>query len=194
MKFKFSDATSANPANRRADQGEAPDRQDPSARAHGARFAADSQRFATDSHAGTPMNKGDSRDSRDSHDSRHAHTENEQPTGRDLLALVEARIDPAGLNELRGQAGNDPDRLARLARLTLASPPAPTLEDVDELDRLIVRLVELERPWLEGFLPEIQEARRRMAPIHVAENLANFRRWVAEAEARTTPHHKHQQE
>ncbi len=62
---------------------------------------------------------------------------------------------------------------------------ACTPEDVAELDALIVRLAELEAPWLGGYLPVIQGARRRMAPIHVAEALSQFRQWVAEAEART---------
>lgn len=149
------------------------------------KFATDSQRFANDSHAETLYPCGDSRDSRDSHDSRRrAHTENEHESERSLLAATEARIGRAGLNELRTQARNDPERLAELARLILAAPPAPTAEDVAELARLIVRLCELEAPWLEGTLPAMQDARRRMAPVHVAENLASFRRWVAEAEAR----------
>lgn len=148
-------------------------------------FAEDSQRFANDSHAETRMNKGDSRDSQDSHDSRHARTKSEPLTVRGLLTAAEARIGPGGLNELRTQAAGDPERLAELCRLILAAPPSPTDEEIAELDRLIVRLCELEAPWLEGFLPEIQDARRRMAPAHVAENLANFRRWVAAAERRT---------
>ncbi|HQS99904.1 MAG: hypothetical protein B7Y26_03590 [Hydrogenophilales bacterium 16-64-46] len=189
MRFKFSSPAVANLANRRTNQDEAADRQDPSTRQHGSRFAQDSQRFARDSHAETLYPCGDSRDSRDSHDSRRAHTKIEQLTERELLSAAEARIGPGGLNELRTQAGKEPGRLAELARLIVATPPAPTAEDVAELDRLIVRLVELERPWLEGFLPTIQDARRRMAPIHVAENFANFRRWVAEAETRTTSTH-----
>jgi hypothetical protein len=132
------------------------------------------------------MDKGDSRDSQDSQGSQRANTKTDQRTLSELLALVESRIGPGVNDELRTQAGDDPDRLAELARLILASPPAPTAEDVAELDRLIVRLCDLEAPWLEGFLPEMQDARRRMAPVQVAENLANFRRWVAEAEARTT--------
>lgn len=148
-------------------------------------FAEDSQRFAKDSHAEILYPRGSSRDSQDSHDSRHARTKCEPITGSALLTAAEARIGPGGLKELRPQAGGDPKRLAELCRLILAAPPAPTAEDVAELDHLIVRLCELEAPWLEGFLPEIQDARRRMAPAHVAENLANFRRWVAEAEKRT---------
>ena len=50
-------------------------------------------------------------------------------------------------------------------------------------------VAELEAPWLGGYLPAIQDARRRMAPIHVAEALSQFRQWVAEAEARTTLNH-----
>lgn len=193
MRFKFTSPAVANPANRRTNQGEAADRQDPSTRPHGERLAQDSQRFAQDSHAENRMDKGDSRDSQDSQGSRRAHTKNEHERERDLLAAAESRIGPGGMDELRTQAGDDPDRLAELARLILASPPAPTAEDVAELDRLIVRLCELEKPWLEGFLPEMQDARRRMAPVHVAEALANFRRWVAEAETRngrTRPEHQ----
>lgn len=59
----------------------------------------------------------------------------------------------------------------------------PTLEEVEELDRLIVRLCDLV-PWLSGFLPEIQAARRRMAPSGVAQELVKFRRWVAASEQR----------
>jgi hypothetical protein len=188
VKFKFSSPPSANPANRRADQGESANGKGPPPHAHGDGFARDSQRFAKDSHAENRMDKGDSRDSQDSHDSRRAHTKNEQLTTRELLTAAESRIGPGGINELRTQAGNDPDRLAELARLVLAAPPAPTAEDVAELDRLIVRLCELEKPWLEGYLPTMQDARRRMAPVHVAENVANFRRWVAEAESRNGPH------
>lgn len=148
-------------------------------------FAEDSQRFAKGSHAEIVYPCGSSRDSQDSHDSRHARTKGKPITGRALLTAAEARIGPGGLNELRTQAGGDPERLAELCRLILAAPPAPTAEEIAELDHLIVRLCDLEAPWLEGFLPEIQDARRRMAPVHVAENLANFRRWVTEAERRT---------
>jgi hypothetical protein len=130
------------------------------------------------------MDKGDSRDSQDSHGSRRAHTKKQQMTERELLNAVEARIGSGGLDELRTQAGEEPGRLAELCRLILAAPPAPTAEDIAELDRLIVRLAELEAPWLAGYLPGMLEARRRMAPIHVAENLSHFRRWVAEAEDR----------
>lgn len=138
MKFAFDTADAANPANRRADQGDAPAPHDHAPHACRDRFADDSQRFAKDSHAENRMDKGDSRDSRDSH----------------------------------------------------SFPAAHTTEDVAELDRLIVRLAELEAPWLAGYLPGLLDARRRMAPIHVAENLANFRRWVAEAEVRTTSTHR----
>lgn len=130
MKFKFS----ANPANRRADQGEAADGQGRPPHPHGDGFAQDSQRFAQDSHAESLYPCGPSRDSQDSHDSRRAHT----------------------------------------------------AEHVAELDRLIVYLCQLEAPWLEGFLPAMQDARRHMAPIQVSESLASFQRWVAEAEARAT--------
>lgn len=63
------------------------------------------------------------------------------------------------------------------------APPSPTPEDVAELDALMVRLCELES-WLAGYLPEMQAARRSMAPVNVAESLACFRQYVREAEAR----------
>lgn len=182
MKFTFDTAGAENPANPRVNQGDKPTTHGSAPHTGCDRFANDSQRFAQDSHAENLMDKGDSRDSQHSQDSRRAHTKNEHE--RNLLEAAESRIGTGGMDELRTQAGNDPARLAELARLILASPPAPTAKDVAELDRLIVRLCDLEAPWLEGFLHEIQDARRRMAPVHVAENLANFRRWVSEAEAR----------
>lgn len=183
MKFAFDTGDAANPADHRADQGDAPVPHGHAPHARRDRFADDPQRFAKDSHAGNRMDKGDSRDSEDSHGSRRAHTKNDRLTIPELLRAVEARIGSGGLNELRSQAGGDPARLAELARLILAAPPAPTAEDIAELDRLIVRLAELE-PWLAGYLPGLLESRRRMAPIHVAENLFYFRQWVADAEAR----------
>lgn len=63
------------------------------------------------------------------------------------------------------------------------APPSPTPEEVAELDALMVRLCELE-PWLAGYLPEMQTARRSMAPVNVAESLACFRQYVREADAR----------
>jgi hypothetical protein len=101
----------------------------------------------------------------------------------ELLDAVAARVGPATVEELQTQAGTDAERLAQLCRLILAAPPSPTPEDVAELDALMVRLCELE-PWLAGYLPEMQAARRSMAPANVAESLARFRQWVREAEAR----------
>ncbi len=101
----------------------------------------------------------------------------------ELLDAVAARVGPATVEELQSQAGANPDRLAQLCRLILAAPPSPTPQDVAELDALMVRLCELE-PWLAGYLPEMQAARRSMAPANVAESLARFRQWVREAEAR----------
>ena len=63
------------------------------------------------------------------------------------------------------------------------APPSPTPEEVAELDALMVRLCELE-PWLAGYLPEMQTARRSMAPVNVAESLACFRHYVREEDAR----------
>lgn len=98
----------------------------------------------------------------------------------ELLDAVAARLGPAVLDELQTQAGTNP---AELCGLALAVPPSPTPEDAAELDALMVRLCELE-PWLAGYLPEMQTARRCMAPANVAESLGNFRQWVREAEAR----------
>jgi hypothetical protein len=101
----------------------------------------------------------------------------------DLLNAVAARLGRLASEDLQTQAGGNSERLADLCRLALAAPPSPTPEDVAELDALMVRLCELE-PWLAGYLPEMQAARRRMAPGTVAESLACFRRYVREAEAR----------
>jgi hypothetical protein len=101
----------------------------------------------------------------------------------ELLDAVAARVGPATVEELQTQAGTDAERLAQLCRLILAAPPSPTPEDVAELDALMVRLCELET-WLAGYLPEMQAARRSMAPANVAESLARFRQWVREAEVR----------
>jgi len=101
----------------------------------------------------------------------------------ELFEAVAARVGPATLAELKAHAGPDAERLAELCRLVLMAPPAFTLEDVAELDALMVRLCELE-PWLAGYLPEMQSARRSMAPANVAQSLTEFRQWVREAEAR----------
>ena len=101
----------------------------------------------------------------------------------ELLDAVAVRVDPGTAEELQTQAGENPERLAQLCRLVLAAPPSPTPEDVAELDALMVRLCELE-PWLSGYLPEMQAARRSMAPANVAESLARFREYVRDAEAR----------
>jgi hypothetical protein len=99
------------------------------------------------------------------------------------LDAVATRVGHATVEELQAQAGTDAERLAKLCRLILAAPPSPTPEDVAELDALMVRLCELE-PWLAGYLPEMQSARRSMAPANVAQSLACFRQYVREAEAR----------
>ena len=101
----------------------------------------------------------------------------------ELLNAVAARLGPAVLDDLQTQAGTNPERLAELCGLALAVPPSPTPEDAAELDALMVRLCELE-PWLTGYLSEMQSARRSMAPANVAGSLAEFRRFVREAEAR----------
>lgn len=100
-----------------------------------------------------------------------------------LLDAVAARLGPAVLDDLRTQAGTNPERLAELCRLALTAPLSPPPEDLVELDALMVRLCELE-PWLAGYLPEMQTARRCMAPANVAESLARFRQYVREAEAK----------
>ncbi len=67
-----------------------------------------------------------------------------------------------------------------------APPPSFKIEDVAELDCLIVRLCELE-PWLADAVPEMMEARRRMAPVNLAESLTLFRGYVRDAEAAQGP-------
>jgi len=101
----------------------------------------------------------------------------------DLLDAVAAILAPQEVEDLRRQSQSEPDMVAELCRLILTADPRPSPEEVSELDRLIVRLCELE-PWLAGYLPEIQEARRCMAPADVADNLARFRQWVREAECK----------
>ncbi len=92
MKFRFQPSPEfANPANLPASQGGMAGRKEVGARRHGPGFASDSQGFATDSHAGTRMDKGDSRDSRDSQGSRAAHTEK-----RYLSPALESRIRAMG--------------------------------------------------------------------------------------------------
>lgn len=101
----------------------------------------------------------------------------------DLLDAMAAVLDPAEVEELRGQARTEPDTVAEACRLILVAPPFPTAEDAAELDRLILRLCNLE-PWLAGYLPEMQAARLRMAPARYPAELSCFRRWVREAEAK----------
>jgi hypothetical protein len=79
----------------------------------------------------------------------------------DVLEAIAANLEPASPEE----------------------PPSPTHEEIAELDALMVYLCELE-PWLARYLPEMQAARRRMAPANLAESLACFRRYIREAEAR----------
>jgi hypothetical protein len=101
----------------------------------------------------------------------------------ELLNAVAARLGRLAAEDLQTQAGGNAERLAELCRLVLAAAPSPTPGDVAELDALMVELCELE-PWLAGYLPEMQAARRSMAPAAVAESLTAFRQYVREAEAR----------
>jgi hypothetical protein len=101
----------------------------------------------------------------------------------DLLNAMAAVLDPAEVDELRSMAAGNPEQAAEVCRLILAAPPFPTAEDAAELDRLILRLCDLE-PWLAGYLPEMQAARQAMAPARYALELARFRQWVREAEAK----------
>ncbi len=101
----------------------------------------------------------------------------------ELLDALAARLEPDELEELRALAINDPDQTAEACRLILAAPAFPTAEDAAELDRLILRLCELE-PHLSGYLPAMQSARLNMAPVRYAGELASFRRWVHQAEAK----------
>lgn len=101
----------------------------------------------------------------------------------DLLNAMAAVLDPAEVDELRSMAAGNPEQAAEVCRLILAAPPFPTAEDAAELDRLILRLCDLE-PWLAGYLPKMQAARRAMAPTRYALELARFRQWVREAEAK----------
>ncbi len=96
---------------------------------------------------------------------------------------VAAHLGRLAAEDLQTQAAGDAERMAELCRLVLAAPPSPTPDEIAELDSLMVRLCDLE-PWLAGYLPEMQSARRSMAPANVAESLACFRQYVREAEAR----------
>lgn len=119
MKFRFQPAPeSANPANLPSQQGEPASGKDQPPRAPGAGFAVDSQGFAKDSHAGTRMDKGDSRDSRDSQGSGAAHTEK-----RYLSPGLESRIRAMGkrwdyaeeeLAQALEAARNDPEGWLRV--------------------------------------------------------------------------------
>lgn len=100
-----------------------------------------------------------------------------------LLDAVAALLTPEEGQEIRAMATTQPEAAAELCRLILAAPPYPSAEDAAELDRLILRLCNLE-PWLIGYQTEMLAARRDMAPANYAGELASFRRWVHEAEAR----------
>lgn len=92
MRFRFNPAPmSANPANLPTNQGETAGSEGDAPRRRGPGFASDSQGFAQDSHAGSRMDKGDSRDSLDSQGSRAAHTEK-----RYLSPALESRIRAMG--------------------------------------------------------------------------------------------------
>ena len=101
----------------------------------------------------------------------------------ELFNALAAILAPGEVEELRTLARTEPDTVAETCRLMLASPAFPTAEDAAELDRLIVRLCDLE-PWLAGYLPAMQQARQNMAPARHPEELARFRQWVREAEAK----------
>jgi hypothetical protein len=119
------------------------------------------------------------------------------PTGRDckegangtpsplpkLFNALAAILEPAEVEELRTLATTEPDTVAETCRLILAAPAFPTAEDAAELDRLIVRLCDLE-PLLAGYLPAMRAARLNMAPARYHEELARFRQWVRQAEAK----------
>ncbi len=102
----------------------------------------------------------------------------------ELLDAIATLLDPAEVEELRTLSTTEPDTVADTCRLILPAPPFPTAEDAAELDRLIVRLCDLE-PWLAGYLPKMQAARLNMAPAIYGEELAKFRQWINEAEAKT---------
>lgn len=82
------------------------------------------------------------------------------------------------------ETGNKDDLIFQKVTRPLPTKPSEgveyTLEDVAELDRLIERLCQLE-PWLADALPEMQEARRCMAPANLAESLELFRGYVQAA-------------
>jgi hypothetical protein len=100
-----------------------------------------------------------------------------------LLRAVAAILEPVDVEELRALGNGNPEQAAEVCRLILAAPAFPTTEDAAELDRLILRLCDLE-PCLAGYLPAMQQARSNMAPARYPEELAKFRQWVREAEAK----------
>lgn len=101
----------------------------------------------------------------------------------ELFNALAAILAPAEVEELRTLASTEPDTVAEACRLILAAPPFPSAEDAAELDRLILRLCDLE-PWLAGYLPAMQAARLNLAPARYREELARFRQWVRQAEAK----------
>ncbi len=101
----------------------------------------------------------------------------------ELFNTLAAILEPAEVEELRTLARTEPDTVAETCRLILAAPAFPSAEDAAELDRLILRLCDLE-PCLAGYLPAMQQARQNMAPAQCPEELACFRQWVREAEAK----------
>jgi hypothetical protein len=100
-----------------------------------------------------------------------------------LLRAVAAILEPVDVEELRAMSNGNPEQAAAVCRLILAAPAFPSDEDAAELDRLILRLCDLE-PCLAGYLPAMQQARSNMAPARYPEELAKFRQWVREAEAK----------
>ena len=100
-----------------------------------------------------------------------------------LFNALAAILAPAEVEELRTLARTEPGTVAETCRLILAAPAFPSAEDAAELDRLILRLCDLE-PCLAGYLPAMQQARQNMAPARYPEELAKFRQWVRQAEAK----------
>jgi hypothetical protein len=101
----------------------------------------------------------------------------------ELFNALAAILAPSEVEELRTLARTEPGNVAETCRLILAAPAFPSEEDAAELDRLLVRLCDLE-PWLAGYLPAMQQARQNMAPAQYPGELARFRQWVREAEAK----------
>ena len=96
-----------------------------------------------------------------------------------------ATATPATIATLDGEKGRT---VATVATVAVANPKAeavdvvgyyPTLEDIDLLDSLINELCDLQGDKAET-REAMLDARRKMRPVLIPENIAQLRLWIAE--------------